>query len=34
MESKGYTHHASADDPKYEIRAARPSTLRCIKVRR
>jgi hypothetical protein len=34
IDYKGHTHHASEDDPQYEIKSSRPSTSRCIKVRR
>ena len=34
VEYKGYTHHATPDDPQYEIKSDKPSTWRCIKDRR
>jgi Hypervirulence associated proteins TUDOR domain len=31
---KGYTHHATTDDPQYEIKSDKNDTLRCIRVQR
>jgi Hypervirulence associated proteins TUDOR domain len=28
---KGYVHHASKDEPQYEIKATRPTTLPCTR---
>lgn len=34
VDYKGYTHHASPDEPQYEIKATRPTTSRCTKAPR
>ena len=34
VDYKGYTHHASEEDPQYEIKAARPTISPCTKGRR
>ena len=31
---KGYVHHASPDDPQYEIKATRPTTSLCTRAAR
>jgi len=34
IDYEGYTHHASADDPQYEIKSDKPTISRCTKAPR